>query len=234
MGLWKPLSAKYREPLEKHFTYYRTLSPSQQRVFRHRLALFIKAKKFVSRGGLHEVSSEMKSMIGATAVMLTMGFQLITFTSFKRIIVYPTDYYSKINRRYHKGEVNLRFGLIILSWEHVVRGMADRKDGISLGIHELAHALHLEDRMRNREHNYLHTGLLRYWKEHALWEMQKIANGDDHLFRPYAATNEEEFFAVAMENFFERPAAFKEDLPELYRIMTILLKQDPAVGTILP
>ncbi|MFZ6013111.1 MAG: zinc-dependent peptidase [Bacteroidota bacterium] len=49
----------------------------------------------------------------------------------------------------------------------------------------------------------------------------------DNFFRPYACTNVHEFFAVSVENFFERPAQFKNELPELYDILTQLLKQDP-------
>ena len=56
-----------------------------------------------------------------------------------------------------------------------------------------------------------------------------MVNDDQHFLRKYALTNKEEFFAVAVENFFERPAAFKTALPELYSILAKLLKQDPTV-----
>jgi MtfA peptidase len=41
--------------------------------------------------------------------------------------------------------------------------------------------------------------------------------------------NEHEFFAVAVENFFERPQEFKNAIPELYAILIKLLNQDPSV-----
>ena len=41
--------------------------------------------------------------------------------------------------------------------------------------------------------------------------------------------NEHEFFAVAVENFFERPQEFKNAIPELYSILSKLLNQDPSL-----
>ncbi|MEL6535422.1 MAG: zinc-dependent peptidase [Bacteroidota bacterium] len=231
--VYRQLSNRYREPIEQYFPYYQRLNEEEKARFRHRVALFMRTKKFVARGGLRQITPEIMALVSATAVMLSFGMELIYFRSFERILVYPTDYYSKINQAYHKGEVNPRLGIIILSWEHFVKGLIDDGDGINLGVHELAHAFHLEDRIVSREYDYLHTGLLAYWTNHARWEMEKIASGNVHLFRPYAATNEEEFFAVALENFFERPAEFREDLPELYGIMTKLVRQDPAEGMIL-
>ena len=50
-----------------------------------------------------------------------------------------------------------------------------------------------------------------------------------HAFlRSYAGTNEAEFFAVAVEYFFERPQEFQTALPELYGTLGSLLRQDPA------
>ena len=61
------------------------------------------------------------------------------------------------------------------------------------------------------------------------WEvMAEMVNDDQHFFRRYALTNKEEFFAVAVENFFERPLKFNAALPELYSILVKLMKQDPA------
>lgn len=50
------------------------------------------------------------------------------------------------------------------------------------------------------------------------------------IFRNYATTNEMEFFAVALENFFENPDHFRQELPQLYHHMTIPLNQDPSAG----
>jgi len=58
-------------------------------------------------------------------------------------------------------------------------------------------------------------------------EMGKIKNGEHHIFRNYAATNIYEFFAVSVEYFFETPQLLKNELPQLYKHLIILLKQNP-------
>ena len=50
--------------------------------------------------------------------------------------------------------------------------------------------------------------------------------GEMNLLGSYAATNYQEFWAVCVENFFERPSSFKIQLPELYDAICKLLNQD--------
>ena len=59
-------------------------------------------------------------------------------------------------------------------------------------------------------------------------EMHKIANGKSDI-NPYALTNEAEFFAVASEYFFEKPAQFELIHPALFNLMCKVFKQDVLV-----
>ena len=43
----------------------------------------------------------------------------------------------------------------------------------------------------------------------------------------YGATNEAEFFAVATEQFFDRPQDLIEQAPDLYRVLRDFYRQDP-------
>lgn len=47
------------------------------------------------------------------------------------------------------------------------------------------------------------------------------------FLRSYASTNQQEFFAVCVEHFFEASKSFRENLPQLYSHLCILLNQDP-------
>jgi Mlc titration factor MtfA (ptsG expression regulator) len=51
--------------------------------------------------------------------------------------------------------------------------------------------------------------------------------GVRNLLGDYAATNYHEFWAVAVEIFFESPDQFRDELPELYEAMATVLNQDP-------
>ena len=222
------LTAADLQLLERHFPYYSNLNPRHQGEFRRKLEMVLTRKKFISRGGLKQVSTEMKVLIGATIVQVTFGFWKVFLSHFKKILIYPDTYYSTISKSYHRGEVNPRFGIIVLSWPCFVEGMADHRDGVNLGIHEIAHALKLENRIQyNRESNFFHPSVWSDFMTHSLREKELIRSGRDDFFRERGAMDADEFFAVVIENFFERPVEFNAKKKELYQIMVQLLRQDP-------
>jgi len=59
-------------------------------------------------------------------------------------------------------------------------------------------------------------------------EIDRIISGENTTFRNYAATNSSEFFAVAVEHFFETPCELQTSYPIIYSSLDRLLKQDPA------
>jgi Mlc titration factor MtfA (ptsG expression regulator) len=83
-------------------------------------------------------------------------------------------------------------------------------------------------RLNNGEQDFLQPELLAQWTVHAEGEIARIRRGTSRLFREYASTNQKEFFAVAVEYYFERPLAFRAELPELYAVLCRMLHQDPA------
>jgi MtfA peptidase len=220
-----PFPGKYKETLVKYFPYYNKLSHRNQHAFEQKLMYFILSKKFIPRQ-FGKVTHEMKAMIGACAVQLTFGLPRVYLQHFDKILIYPDEYYSAITKRFHKGEVNPAFGAIVLSWKSFVDGYIHHTDSVNLGLHEMAHALRLENIIHNDEYEFFDDALVARFDAIA----QTMCNGNTTpaFLRAYACTNPHEFFAVAVENFFERPKEFKAELPELFHIMVNLLKQDPA------
>lgn len=117
-------------------------------------------------------------------------------------------------------------GAIVLSWKDFLEGYRVGDDGVNLGLHEMAHALKVEDMISNSEYDFLDGHTLRRFIGYTRKESAKILSGEPSFFRSYAATNDHEFFAVVMENFFERPKLFKELHRELYYLTSRLLNQD--------
>lgn len=220
------LTNDYRIILEQHFTYYQKLSPENKRKFEKRVHLFINSKTFIPRR-FKKVTTEMKTLIAASAVQLTFGFQALTMPHFKRILIYPDSYYSSIRKTYHKGEVNPAARLIVFSWKGFLEGYENTSDSSNLGLHEMAHVLKLENKIFNNEVGFLDPILYSKWEMLAVKHIARLRTEEDPLFRRYAAENEYEFFAVAVENFFERPLLFQEIHPELYEVLKGLLNQDP-------
>lgn len=206
--------------------YYRLLIPRQQRQFRDRVRAVVEDKEFIGRG--IGVTSAMQNSLAASLVQLTFGLHLTTLAHFTRIIVYPDRYRSRIGQSDHVGEVNPGLRTIVVSWKRFCEDNRITDDARNLGLHEMAHALWFEHRAGTEDLIRLDKRLMIRWRELAKAEAARIHAGQSSLFRDYAGTNQEEFFAVAVEYFFEQPAEFKQTLPELYDTMAGLLKQDPA------
>jgi hypothetical protein len=219
-----PVPQRYRSLLQKYFRYYQNLAPSHQRKFEQKLMGFIYAKKFIPRN-MPAVPDEMRLFIAATAVQLTFGLSNIYLQHFSKILIYPDDYYSGITKRFHRGEVNPAFGIIVLSWHNFMEGFLHGHDAVNLGLHEMAHALRLENIIRNEEFQFFDENQFDQWAHRICNDMESFSGAS--FFRPYACSNVHEFFSVSVENFFERSQQFKTQLPELYNILVRLLHQDP-------
>jgi Mlc titration factor MtfA (ptsG expression regulator) len=223
------LENRYRPFLSKYFTFYNALDQKGKILFERRVQKFIDMKQFIPRGGIKEVTAEMKAMIAGSAIQITFGYPAVYFRHFWRILIYPDNYYSSITRMYHKGEVNMR-GLIVLSWKSFSEGFMDPYDGRNLGFHEMAHALRLINIVENEEYDFYDRNIMKEFESEAQNETVKILNSPEgsSLFRNYCLTNADEFFSVAVECFFERPLDFRSYNPKLYALLTRILKSDPA------
>ncbi len=209
--------------LEQDFLFYQKLTKKEKLVFQHRVVSFINDKTFVGREGL-EPTEEMKTLISATAVMLTFGFRKYVIDLIDIIIIYPKIYYSKINETYHKGETNPQLKAIVFSWEDFKHGYTIGDDNLNLGIHEFGHAIHLnafrDDDVSSLIFSHGFENLVSYLQNHEILRQKLLAS---KYFRAYAYTNQFEFFAVLLENFIETPLEFKSQFPELYIYMRQML-----------
>ncbi len=224
------LSSADKVYLENNFPYYQRLNPNHKEEFVSKLEMVLKGRSFIGRSEIRVITQEMKLLIGATIVMVTFGFRELRLPHFSKILIYPDTYYSTISQQYHRGEVNPRHGIIVLSWNCFLRGYENERDGENLGIHEIAHALKLENIIKgNDESDFFDLSTYMDYKALAIEEVEKIKSGQVSFFRSAGGINEHEFFAVALENFFERPHQFFQYNSKLYGTIVRLLRQDPRV-----
>lgn len=223
------LTSEHLAFLEQNFTFYQKLPPKSKVIFEKRVAYFKSGKKFIPRQ-MEKVTWEMKILISACAIQLTFGFPRVHLTYFRHILIYPNTFFSQRNQQHHRGEVNPKAKAIVLSWTYFLEGYL-KADGRNLGLHEMAHALRLENRIMNEEYDFLDKETLSQWERIAKTTIKEINEGSEHFFRAYGGVNSEEFFAVAVENFFERPQAFYDHHPQTYRTLCRLLRQDTLLLT---
>lgn len=218
-------SHAYRHILLQKFMVYSLLDAKKKFEFEHRICNFLKEKRFLTADGIPSISDEMRLIIAAAAIQLTYGYPNNYLSRFDSIILYDDDYYSSSTGLLHEGEVNA-MGAIVLSWKNLVHGFDLPHDGKNLLIHEMAHALFLSTVLSGDEYNSIEPDLLNELQQEAALEKEKSYNSDNSFFREYAFTNFPEFFSVVLETYFEKTSDLKAYNPNLYALVTKILKYD--------
>ncbi|MBU2947492.1 zinc-dependent peptidase [Zobellia uliginosa] len=220
------MSKQDEKLLVDNFPVYAQLTPLLKAKCDKRIVWFRSRKKFLFYGKV-EKKEELRLLLSASCILMTLGLRKYKMTrSLLRIVVYPSKYYSRLNRRHHLGEYNPHFKMVIFSADTIWEGFRISDDNVNLALHEFAHALSFEMiRKSSWEARKFKVGLKKI-KELFLREgyAQKLA--DSKYFREYGMTNLQEFFSVAVENYAETPHIFKSDFPELYEIIQKMLGFD--------
>ena len=229
---WNPfkkpatLSESEKRILLRWLPVYGNLSASLKKRFEKRTVWYHIAKTFKFQGQI-DYQDDLKLLLSGSLALMTLGISNYRMmTSLVEIVVYPTQYYSRIRRQYHLGEYNLGLKRVILSADELWKGFEISDDNRNLVVHEFAHALsfHLIKQPFGEGIRF-RNGLKRMKK---LLERPDISSklANSNYFREYGMTNLQEFFSVAVENFIETPAVFKTDFPELYDILKRMLNVD--------
>lgn len=164
-------------------------------------------------------------LISAAAVQVSFGLKQCQLSFFSDIYVLSDAYLALNAKERFIGHVSPTG--IYISWKHFVQGFADYNDGFNVALHEMAHALHHENFINE-------TGI--DWDFRQDFDklptiygpmMTKALVERRSYLRGYAFTNFHEFWAVSVEYFFENPQYLKDNLPQLYDILSDTLNQDP-------
>ena len=228
----KPLTVAEEQVLADNFPMYHRFPDKYRQKCNQRISWIRSRKKFVFYGDTSK-QEELKLVLGGALVFMTLGLRNYKMMrSLLRIIVYPTQYYSRIKRRHHLGEYNPHFKTIIFSADKIWEGFAIPNDNINLAIHEFAHALSFEMLKKGSwEARRFRVGIRRIRK---LFEEEDFRTKvvDSQYFREYGMTNLQEFFSVAVENYFETPSVFHHEFPELFYILQRMLNFDYEISCV--
>tara|TARA_R110002167_G_scaffold94258_6_gene251777 strand:+ start:5161 stop:5967 length:807 start_codon:yes stop_codon:yes gene_type:complete len=219
----KPLTAREKSILAENFPIYRTLPKVLLEKCDQRIIWFRSRKKFVFYGRVDRKDA-LKLLLSGSVVLMTLGLKdYKMIRSLMRVVVYPSKYYSRINRKHHFGEYNPRLKTVIFSADNLWEGFRIPNDNINLAMHEFAHALSFEmGRKSSWEAKRFRVGLK---KIKAQFELEDFVGqlAKTQYFREYGMTNQLEFFSVAVENYVESPTVFAKEFPELYDILRQML-----------
>lgn len=201
--------------LEDEFEFYSLLTEKEKLQFQHRVARFIRDKKFVSRGAL-EITDRIKLLIASVGCMVAFGRKNYEYNLIEFVLIYPEEFYSNLNNDYHKGEFNPRERALVLSWKDFELGYQITDDKKNLGIHEFMHAIQLESKnSRDIDSNRFSKQFQKILKKLTQEEVRAKLDGTK-FFKDHTFSNQYEFMAVLAEYFFEAPKELQQDFPEIY------------------
>lgn len=215
----------YHSIISRYFRYYNRLNLEEQRKFLFRTYLFRKAKRF------HYIevseSAEMPILISASAIQLTFGLDKYSLNYFRDIFVIKDDYHYGFYSRPFQGHVDLSG--IYLSWDNFLKGIKGESTNCNVGLHEMGHALAWVNFVTKTEEDKHFKKEFKNFSKVARPIFESMQQGAKNILGEYAGSNYHEFWAVSVEVFFENPIRLRHELPELYKAMTYLLRQDPSV-----
>jgi MtfA peptidase len=238
----RPFPASWLPILIRNVPYYERLGPSDQQELRQTIEVFVAEKNFEGCGGL-EMTDEIKVTIAAFACVLLLHIEHHDYyPRLKSILVYPHAYVVQEARRAmgnlvvesdesRAGE-SWGNGVVVISWDHVLRRPTDRAGSGNVVLHEFAHQLDQEKGVATGAPVLPKTSMYQAWarilgREYKALSEAAIADRPT-LLDKYGATNPAEFFAVATECFFGQAIQLEQRHPELYKELKLYYGQDPA------
>jgi Mlc titration factor MtfA (ptsG expression regulator) len=234
-----PLTANQRGIVADEVPLVRQLPPEMAKKLEGKINAFLHQVTFVGCDGL-EVTERMRLSIAAQACLLIVNSDA-WYRNLRTILLYPGAFRSL--RKEHEGYVvterkTVRLGEswargpVVLSWAHSAQGARDERDGHNLVLHEFAHQLddlsgHTDGApamARGQSFADYERVIVDAYERH----VREVETGRKTVIDEYGATSHQEFFAVAVETFFEKPLELKQDEPEVYAQLSMLLRLDPA------
>lgn len=227
----KAIEQKWIDYLEEDVPFFRSLEGKIRKRFLDHLKIFVAEKDFVTIGDL-ELNERMMVVIAATAVRLTLFLDIDYYDRLNEIIIYQgrVPQVDDEDNQSVLGSLD-DWGTLKLSWDSVLGGLSDPKDGHDVATHEFAHVLDLKGGAFDGTPRLKRYACYAPWAKTmgqsflALRANKRFAK---KVINQYGATNEAEFFAVATESFFEKSKQMQNKMPELYDLLKNFYGWDPA------
>lgn len=204
-----------------------------------KINVFLAQVEFIGCNGL-DVNEEMELSIAAQACLLVVNSDT-WYERLHTILIYPGAFKSRQTK--HSGYVLTEHeiartgeswpqGPVVLSWAHAKQGAINETDGHNVVFHEFAHQIDdLSGRTNgipilNKSQTFVDWGhvFVKAFESH----VQHVHAGRQTVIDAYGAEGPEEFFAVAVEVFFERPTALKRSEPAVYEQLAALFQLEPS------
>jgi hypothetical protein len=231
----EPLAPDARSMIDRNVPAVAHLPPELRTRLDALVNAFLAEKEFVGCNGL-VVTGEIRATIAALASLLVLG-RRGHYDDLHSILVYPAAFWVEDEFEDETGVVERRRRMlsgeaweasrIILSWDDVLEAARAPGEGYNVALHEFAHYLDAEGLGLAGS-----TRPVTEWADDLADEFDALIDTVDRggytFLDPYASEDEAEFFAVASEDFIDRPVELKAAHPRLYALLQEFYALDPA------
>ena len=240
----RPFPPEWEAIVTANVAHYRALDPAEKKELTETVQVFLEEKQWEGCGGL-ELTDEIRLTIAAEACLLQLGLPHDYYRNVESILVYPSTVIAPERRPGVFETVGAPLessvpilgqafvdGPVILAWDAALHGARHPEQGHNVVYHEFAHKLDMLDGSADGTPPLVDREQLDRWVSVCSREFQRLrglaAAGRKTFLDSYGAKNEAEFFAVATEEFFDRPLNLLGHAPELYQVLGAYYRQDPA------
>jgi Mlc titration factor MtfA (ptsG expression regulator) len=251
-----PTPTSWPAIIGRHVPAVRPLTDEQRARLLHAMRDLITSCHWEGCGGL-ALTEEMQLVIAAQACLLTLELPGEPYPNLHSVLIYPGTFRpvgaAACRAWLRMGEAAPQLpelgeswpdGTVVVAWDSALAGGEDPRDGQNVTIHEFAHLIDFQYGLACDELDLTHLLAPRdtptpepnipggdTWRKVLTESFERqcalIDRGQPTPLRKYAATNKAEFFAVATEAFFEKPAELRAAFPELYDHLRRFFRQDP-------
>ncbi len=210
--------------LEKNVLFYSKLEADDKKKFETDVQYFLQHTRIT--GVDTDVEELDKLLIASAAVIPIFYFEKWRYHNLREVLLYSNT----MNMQFEtNGNADRNImgmvgtgpleGSLLLSKPALRQGFSNQSDKNNTAIHEFVHLIDKSDGDTDGIPELLLDKQYTIpWLNLMHEQMQQIAKNKSDI-NPYAYTNKAEFFAVAAEYFFERPALLQEKHPQLYEMM---------------
>jgi hypothetical protein len=240
----RPFPPEWEALVRRNLPHYDLLNDAERTELHATIQVFLEEKDWEGCGGL-DLTDEIRVTIAAEACLLLLGLPHDYYRNVESILVYPSTVllpehqpgvFERVNAPIETatpilGQAIVQ-GAVILVWDAVLHGARHPEQGHNVVIHEFAHKLDMLDGTADGTPPLVDHDQLAAWVEVCSREFLRLRDltgqGQKTFLDAYGAKNEAEFFAVATEEFFNRPLVLQKHSADLYAVLSAYYRQDPA------
>ncbi len=226
-----PVPVLLKKTLQELVPFYQQLNENKQIEFEERAAHFLTQVKIT--GVKTKVDDMDRVLIAASAIIPIFNFPGWEYRNLHEVLLYPDSFDHEYKQEGTGRNILGMVGsgamnhVMILSQFELRQAFINKTGKDNTAIHEFVHLLDKTDGdIDGIPEALMDKKYIVPWLQLMQQGIKNIYNEESDI-NPYGATNEAEFFAVASEYFFERPALLKEKHPELYALLEKIF--NPAV-----